>query len=341
MPEEVPIRLARLVTSCLLFVGTSGEGNARARDLASVPVDYRAPESCPSAEQFSSQVAARTPLFFGGAALSIRVELTEVPEGTHGRVELERDGKVTIRELAAARCSELVEALALVVAILIDPNADTGPVPTPDTAPPPAATPAPAPAPPPPPPRTQESGPASAPARSPSHRRWVLEAGSGAVAESGVAPTLVVGPRFFVGTWFPGGIPSTLDLSVARLWSGRIEDGLGSATMVLDVLRLDACLFEWAEGAFSLEPCAGVEAGVLRVEGTHPAGSSSHSLFWGSAGAELRASASYRDVLRVSAEVGGGVPFVHYRFSFAGQPPLHETPLVGLFLGFGVAVRFP
>jgi len=230
-----------------------------------------------------------------------------------------------------------------VVAILIDPNAETRPVPTRAAAPPP-------------PPRTAVSwpDPPPEPAEPPAKpaRRWAFEAGSGVVTEGAVAPSLVVGPRVFVGMWFEGTVPSTLDLSFARLWSGTIDesdvgpqflgdDGSGSASMVLDVLRFDACVVQWTRGAFSLEPCLGLEAGILRVEGTHPAGPTSHRLFWGSAGAELRGSVSYRDVLRVSAEAGAGVPLVHYRFSFQGQPPLYETPWAGLFLALGLAVRFP
>jgi len=350
VPKEVPIRLARLVTSCLLFAGVSWGGIATARDAAPAPVAYRAPASCPSAEEFSAQVAARTPLFLGDGDLSIRVELFELPQGLRGRVELVRAGKVTAREIDAERCAELVEALSLVVAILIDPNADTRPVPV--------GAPAEAPVPAPPPRRVvplpgpklaspDERWPddadveAGEPTEKPP-RRWAIEAGSGVVAEGAVAPGLVVGPRVFVGAWFEQAVPITLDLSAARLWSGTIT-GLssGSASMVLDVLRLDACVFEWKRSVFSVEPCVGVEAGVLRVEGTHPAGPSSHNLFWGSAGAELRGSVWYRDLLRVSAEVGAGVPFVHYRLSFQGEPPIHETPPVGLFLGFGLAVRFP
>ncbi len=292
------------------------------------PLDeYRAPPSCPGAASFSAQVAARTPKFRAEPArFHVAVEIVELEDALVGRVRLSREGHESVRELGARRCDELVRALALIVAILVDPNADTRPLPVAAAAPP-------APAPPPARPPPAEL------VRSP-----VLGAGTGAVADTGILSNLAFGPRAFVELVFPRdkALPSSLRLTVLREWSGRVDGGGGaSVTADLTTARFDFCWSRLRLGSVALSPCTSVEAGALHVEGTHPVRNGEHTLSWVALGAEARGTYSYLGVAFVEAEVGATLPLSRYRFRFEGEPALYVTSVLGVHLGLGLGVRFP
>jgi hypothetical protein len=340
----------RISSSLLLLVGLLGS-TARA-EPAAVGVEYVAPPDCPSAEVFAQQIAARTPVFREHLAEhAVRVEIVSEPGGVLGRASLVLSGHAAERELRAARCEEVVEALALVVAILIDPNADTRPIPV-SSAATVAATPEPEPAVPPAPVRTEPAPAARRPlperprpseprrAEGPGYR---FIAGAHLAAEGAVAPELTVGPRVFFGVdlqrawpW-----PSSFRLSGARLFSRRMRDASGSAKLTLDAARADACFLRIRDGDLALEPCAGLDVGLLRVDGQHPLGGHDHTLFWADAGALVRGSVTVLDRIVGEAEIGADVPVVQYRYGFQGQPALFQSARVGMHLGVGLGVRFP
>lgn len=90
-------------------------------------LDYLAPPSCPDPAMFEQELSARlggeptSPAT--GRALRIRIEPSE-PAGFVGRVEfLSQPGAYSQRELSAQTCEELTRALALVVAVVWNPEA--------------------------------------------------------------------------------------------------------------------------------------------------------------------------------------------------------------------------
>jgi hypothetical protein len=284
---------------------------------------------------------------------SVRVEIVnEAGGGVLGRALLVLSGNAVERELRAERCEEVVEALALVVAILIDPNADTRPItvasaqpavaaaaPDPAPATPPVPTPKdPPPKRPPPPKPARPPEPAHPPG--PGFR---FIAGAHAAAEGGAAPELMLGPRVFFGmdVHGDGPWPSSLRLSGARLFSRRLRDQAGSAKLTLDLARLDACFVRVHEGRLALEPCVGGAVGALRVDGSHPLGGRDHLLVWADAGALVRASVMVVDRIVGEVEIGADVPLVQYRYAFEGRPAVFKTARVGMHLGLGLGVRFP
>jgi hypothetical protein len=327
-------------------------GRVASAEPAPGDVEYIAPDGCPAAEVFRAQVAARTPVFREHAAEhAVRVEIVSEPGGVLGRASLVLAGHAAERELRAARCDEVVEALALVVAILIDPNADTRPLAV-ASVPPAAAEPAvavpvapsvPAPAAPPVErhsPSDEEDPPEPSRPAGPSYR---FIAGAHLAAEGAVAPELTLGPRAFFGADLRGDWPwpSSLRLSGARLLSRRLRDGSGSVKLALDVARAEACFVRLQEGRLAVEPCAGFSAGVLRVDSDHPLVGRDHRLFWADAGALVRGSVTVVDRLVAEAELGADVPLVQYRYGFQGRPALFKTARVGMHLGVGLGVRFP
>lgn len=340
---------ARRITSSLLLAGVLF-GRGVAAEPAAAPVEYVAPAGCPPVEAFTEQLAARTPMFREHAAEhKVRIEVVGEPGGVLGRASLVLAGHAAERELRAARCEEVVEALALVVAILIDPNADTRPIAVaapapvesaPASAPPPAA---PVVSRPPPPPRPVRPAPRPAPSPRPADASYRFIAGAALAAEGAVFPELTLGPRVFFGASSQRGWPwpSALRLAGARLFSPRIRGEEGSVKGVLDVARADVCLLRLAEGPLALEPCAGVDVGVLRIEGSHPRGGRESTDLYADVGALLRGSASFLDRFVAEVEVGADVPLVHYRYSFQGEAELFETATAGMHLGVGLGVRFP
>lgn len=342
---------ARWISSSALLVGVLLAASARAE--ATGTVEYTAAPGCPPADVFVQQVAARTPVFRERAAdHAIRVELVSEPGGVLGRASLVLAGHAAERELRAARCEEVVEALALVVAILIDPNADTRPIavttappeetpPEPATPAPPAVVREPVPVREPRPVRKPPEPAPAAPARSGRAYRFV--AGAHAASVGAVAPELTLGPRVFAGVDLRAGAPwpSSLRLSGARLFSRTLREGEGSATLVLDAGRVDACFLRLREGRLALEPCAGIDLGAVRVDGEHPLGGSDHTLLWAAAGGLVRSTVTVLDWLVGEAEIGLDVPLVQYRYSFRGQEPLFQSGRAGLHLGLGLGVLFP
>ncbi|HEY3496701.1 MAG TPA: hypothetical protein VGK73_18505 [Polyangiaceae bacterium] len=287
---------------------------------------YRVPAGCPTAGVFSEQVGARTPLWRRAEGLSVVVDVRAAPEGTIGHVSLERDGRATEREITASSCDEAVQALALIVAILIDPLAATGPV---FAVPAPPATP------------VEPVSPVSPRAE----RRWFVLAGTELAFEGGIAPGLSPGIRVSAAAFrrSPASIVSSLRLSAFRFASGTVPAAGGaSAAFELTGGRLEACSFGFASWPLRVVPCLFGELGALAASGTHPERSHSETVFWAAAGPAVRASAELANVLYVELEAGAVLPLVAYDFGFEGEPvPAHETPVIAGEFSAGLGVRFP
>ncbi|MEP7050866.1 MAG: hypothetical protein ABJB12_10950, partial [Pseudomonadota bacterium] len=102
---------------------------ARPAQAGATPSDvptfgYRAPAECPASVVFSAQVAARTAVWLAPSApFAVTVAIDQGAQGFLGRVTFARAEQRTVRELQATGCNELVQALAFIVAVLVDPQA--------------------------------------------------------------------------------------------------------------------------------------------------------------------------------------------------------------------------
>jgi len=110
-----------------------------------IRLEYDAAGSCPSRDTFVGALRART----GGFELTLadprattfRVTLRSGDEST-GRVESrEASGAPIVQELRGTTCGEVADALALVVALALDPRAADAAAPPPSLAPSPASAP--------------------------------------------------------------------------------------------------------------------------------------------------------------------------------------------------------
>ncbi len=276
-------------------------------------------------------VSMRERVFFA------RVELVDEQGIVHGGHELRAD----------AACAELLDAVALAVAIAIDPQIALAPRPaaaTPVEAPgsppppleaspppPPGADAPPAPAPPPPPPPAPGETPRTAPL--PHERALRFQATAGAVAALGMTPE----PSF--------GGAAGLEARV-RLAS------LGVEGLILAPASRPA----QGGGSFSAWPLAGVlvpcvhvgqvfgcvvgQAGAVFASGQGTSGARSLSLLWWAAGGRVGAAFPLTDrfFLRLHLDVVGDASPVRYVFNGIEQM---TAPLVAGTFGVDGVVRFP
>lgn len=327
---------------------------------ADVFIAYDFPASCPSASDFEREVQERVP----------RARFTADPSARQFRVAAwseaeEWVGEVTavpvvdassVRRVRGATCADVVGALALIVALALDPEAlrepgggvvapaQAAPVaPALPPAPPPPVVAPPLPVPPPAGPRSEDEGSAQR-----EQRPFRLSLGAGALAALGIAPGTIFGAGFSVDlrparervlTWLVrlsavGLFPRDLGTPLKAKFSGQF-------------LALDGCPVRLPLGAVvSLLPCVGLEAGVLDVEGIDQPGllnvQNQSALF-------LAIIQPLRLALRLgnvfSLEVDGTLkePLRHDSFGYS-RPPVnvHTMPSVtGSFgLGFRVNLDF-
>jgi hypothetical protein len=308
-------------------------------------VDYRAQPTCPSVDAFSAELVERSrQLRIAGpteAASLFEVELREREGGFAGMLLLhEPNGRVTEREVASASCDEVVSALALIAAVLIDPasgqstgaGARTASNETRRAAPPERRAPVrrtkPAPEPRAPEAETQN---ASVPPR----RRVLFGAGIGTVLEDAVAPGVAAGLfgelDASVGT--DGVVHPLVALQVARTLTTRAETEAGIAELTFTAARLLACPLRWPPSdALSLRPCASAEVGFLRASGTATSLRASSDALWFAPGLGARIEARPAAGLRLTLDAGVVFPVTRDRFYFDPDTPQNtafEVPAIG------------
>jgi hypothetical protein len=219
-----------------------------------------------------------------------------------------------------------VRALALIVAILIDPRADVTPAPArrqatvAEPVQPPARTP--------PPP----AGPS-----------LFFVAGPELALQTGVIPGLGVGERLFVALGREGAAwASSARLAATRLRGDAVSAESGAeASFELVGARLEAGVIRFVWGRFELEPGLSFELGRLRAEGQHPLRAVTSERLWASVGVNARPSVTLARRLVLGLALGAHLPLVRYRFAFIDEKALYQNEALGLDAALTLGVRFP
>jgi hypothetical protein len=301
-------------------------GQARAEPRPAGTFDYRAPPECPSRAEFSAQVAARTGSWQApDSPFSVTVRIDEEQAGVVGRVTFDRAGQRTLRELRAAGCTELTQALSLIVAVFVDPHVTSR---------------APAPGEPPPPPVYLVSAAAPPPQRP---GLW-FAVGPEAALTTAITRDPTFGERVFLqlGRGNRSLLASSARLSFSHLAGHELSPASGNrAEFELDAARLDGCLLRVAEAALAFEPCLVVEVGRLRAVGVHHVGRVTHDQAWGALGMVLRPTLTLARRLVLGAGLGFSVPLQRYRFAFTGESELTHNPDLAFEASLSLALRFP
>jgi hypothetical protein len=311
-----------LALAVCLGARPAGAEAGRPRDFG-----YSAPDFCPDRAQFSDQVALRTAEWLpAGSEFQVSVEIAPEATGLVARVRFARAGRETLRELRAESCEELVRALALIVAILIDPHANVTPAPARSGASP-----------------ATSSGPAAPEVPAGESPRPFFVAGPELALQTAAVPRLAVGTRVFIALGRDGERwASSLRLGLTRIRSDAASQAsLARATFEVDSARLEGGVLRLVWGPLELEPGVLVELGRLRAEGQHPLGPVLREKIWATAGLNVRPWVTLARRLVLGAAAGVHLPLVRYRFAFIGENTLYQNEAVGFDGALTLGVRFP
>jgi len=292
-------------------------------------VVYAAPAGCGSRASFVSELEARTPrvrvVESGDAVAIVSVELADRPTGIVGQLSLrEPDGSETRRAVAGKSCEEVVPALALIAAVLLDPEAMTRPAP--------AAPPA-------------RDVDASTGVRAPNDElRFRPSLGTGAAVTSTVAPSLSIAPALELGLEMERGgrRGPMLSVSLERFSSSTVTTHAGLADFSTLLARVSVCPLRWPErGLAFLAPCGAFEAGSLHVDVSHSIDEKEPTVLWLGAGPGLHFELRPLKVLGVELDLLGIFPLVRDTFYFSPQIAVFSIPVVGWTGRIGVKAVWP
>lgn len=294
-------------------------------------------ESCPDEPALRHAVAARIGYdpFFAWATRTVVANLTRRDGAFVASVDLVDEHGIAhgVRELhSSTGCGELLDAVALTIAIAIDSQslAPTLPPPAPVPPVPPSAAPAPVePEMAAPPPRETPIPP-----RPPTPRSMTLEASLGGVASVGVAPgPAALGLSLGVGLrWsrFSLGIEGRLDAP-----TGKAADGGGNVSSWLAVGSILPCAY-----AGPLLACAVAQGGSMQSSASGEPDTRSRQVGWWAAGGRVGVLQPLSSdlLLRLRADVVADLRPTTLELNGGGA---WTAPGVAVSLGADALLRFP
>jgi hypothetical protein len=338
--------------AALVWAAIVAFSRVAAAEPESVRIEYTAPAGCPDAAAFMRSLQARTAHFRQVAAdEQTRVFVVRVDaQGSafSGRLEVHSpDGSTSVRSVDAAVCDEVSDALALMTALAIDPNALTSGTssqssvePTPE--PPTVSTPKR------PPPRsagTVAAGPVPAAQKASAPWRW--SAGLLGHMTFELSPSSGYGGSLFVDAEAP--LSSALGPAVRA----------GIFVTQSDVQRTTstAARFQWAalsvEGCpirlsadalrLAIHPCLAFRVGVIHAEGLRISLPKQTYNAWSDVGPTLRMRAAATPRLLLEAQAGLVLPLHRPTFEVLdmGSPTtVYRVPQLGGLAAIGIAFRF-
>jgi hypothetical protein len=311
----------------------SVDAHALAQEYAEpIHLLYRAPPGCPDETAFVTRVRARTArMRLAGASEAVRSFTVEVESGRSalGRVVVEdRDHSQSTRQVRADTCSDVVDALALMVALAVDPTSVAPTAATSSEAPPAVSS-------------STESRLSTA---SPRLGGAVFGGADFAVATDVTPRTLLAGSPY-VG-WRSATaerlFAPSLRAAFIRAGSGMLGVPGGTAEFTWTVGRLDGCPIAWPRGALRVTECVRVEAGTLEAGAGMGVPAPRTALrAWLSAGALARAEWSFLPPIFIDAEAGAVLRVMQDRFYFnPAMTTAFQVPPLGVTAGVGVGALF-
>ena len=369
-----------IAVAVLTTAGPSSEAVAAERASLRANLRVIAPPGCATSGALEQRVRRRSERVRfvdpGPGVRLARAELLRVEGGVRATLAWRTEGgRELVRELHAPNCQDALDALAVVLAVALDPDAELGIDPvleaSPDqgmksVAPLPAtggsarvdeasksdeskperrgakvdggAAEAAAPD------NDEAADPGSLPSDEPGADRLRLSpfAGLAGGLRSGPSPMLLPGLGFFVGFGLNWGLP---DAGLARLgWSrhrrNELEVDGGTAAFELDTLRLDVCPLGLFTGAFAWYGCFGAELGVLEAEGETNASTRSRERPWRSIGGALLVALHPHPRLEIQWLAAIERPLVRDRFEFRPRT-FHEVSTLAARFELAAGIRIP
>jgi len=291
-----------------------------------------APDCLPRAD-LAARVAARSPRiqFVEDAPVYAQVVVTSARSGNvAAELVLAMPGaEQPPRRFVARSCAEAADAIALIIAVTLDPTgADT-------SAHPPAAPPPP-PVPPPPVVETV-APPAPVPAVVSSRHFGAYVAGQ---TIFGPAPAVMPGVAVYGvaeldrrGLWAPA-----LFVGATHVWRNDLAESGGTASFTLDAASVDACPLRLGWSRLVARPCASALVGRLASAGTDADQTTTFARPFAAAGAAI--AAGFGTTVVVSARLAAGLTLIRDYYDFNG-PIFHRASAITIAANLGVGLRWP
>jgi hypothetical protein len=324
----------RLVATWLLLSSTTF---AAERSGAPFRVEYATSKICESSDDFSPQLLQRSHhvrhALPDEPGVVFRIEFFEEKGALRGRLTLrELDGRETARVVPGVSCEEVVAALALIAAVLIDPSA---PVDSPHRAParPPVDD-------------RSRADTRTAPRDSKRSMRLGFGAGVSVLVQSAVAPDPNLGMGVEANTTLDSGgwLSPLFAVAANRTLTDTATTPNGTAQLSWWALRASACPVRWPERRWlALRPCALFDIGQLNGSGENTERRAESSGMWLAAGASGRVEAFVLQRLSLLAEGGILAPLRRDRFYFdpdSETTTAFEVPELGALARFAVVAHF-
>lgn len=323
---------------------------AQAQQQASAArLEVDAQPSCSTRDELIARVAARsTRIRFVPDGAGIPTMMARIEPGPKGAVVaeltvVEPDGRRFARKLEAPSCAAATDALALVVAITLDPSAVTGEGAAPADAKGTAQASAPTVTPQAPPPEAAIAHVEAAPAEgagAPSTSRLTFAAAGEVV--HGPAPVAMPGVAVEAqaaldraSIWSPAVI-----LTLTHAWSGELVEPDGHAVFTLDLASLEACPLRVVVSLLEARLCAAGSLGRLAAQGSITYDPRSAERPFGTAGGTIRLSVPVVWRVELRARFGAGATLWRDAFEFS-PAVFHRVDSVTLVGDLGIGVRFP
>lgn len=368
-----------IAANALLVLGATLVAAPASAEPEPIRVAYSAPRRCPDQAAFLRALRQRTANFqLARPAEPARVFVATLAldgGSVTGRLEIRGPGaERSLREVPGKTCDEVMEALALMTALAVDPGALAASPPAAGTPAPTSSTPAARPARPAAPPAASGSfaAPASPPAASTgdlrmapvvpsapearpepavavnavappaeSTSRWRWSMGAQGATTSGISPSLGLGGVLFAEAAAPGGSP----------WAPVFRAGLSFSQSEIALASGTAASFRWftgvveacparlatARGRLGLYPCLAVQLGALRGRGLQLDEPRSATSLWADVGPLLRARVAVSDRLSLEAQSALVVPLRRVTFDVQELGP--AGPATTLFAVPALGVR--
>lgn len=321
-------------------VPSSSSQQTASQPTEEVSIHYEA-ATCGDQAAFLRRVRVRTSKFNlvpkRPGVRHFEIVLSESESLLSARLSISDDtGPAQSREVENGTCAELVDAMALMTALAIDPSApalplEESPSSEPETEPlvtaPLKAETAVKQEEKPEEPRPKEPGPA------PQERAsaWRMSAGLHGVLTLGVTRPPLFGGALDVGigrqdkSWF------NPEVRVLGLFQGSpvAENSAGGAKFRLIGAGLEACPAKWGFGTVDVRPCAQGTLASLRGKGVSVENARSESKPFASLGLGLRGALHLHQRLTLDARLGGQFPLRRDRFLVAEEEISRSSVLTG------------
>lgn len=324
------------------WVGSSAHAQAGAYQI-----QYDAPGNCPADAAFRAEIRARTPRLDqpppDGGRHTYAAKLREDGSRFVGELTItDPDGTSGVRQVVGDRCDDAASALALIIAIGIDPNASTAPAPAaPPSRRPPTRPQALPPQPSPPPPAAPRVV-APSPVRPAS---WAWSAAFDGLLLGGVAPDPSLGAAIGVEAAPPAG----------RAWSPAFRVGLAYADNALTGGADRDAAFQWIAVPLALRllnvrfgervwvaPWLTADMGVIRARGRAVAEPQQQTRLWLDVAATGRTTVTLGHGWFVEGSLSAVVPIARHAFVFEEPRILvYDIPAVTWRAGLGGGTLIP